>query len=111
MNSGAQQNCGLPSEVPVVDPSSLDMSAGLSLFKSSVATESPAPVPSISAPSSASERAKIRNKTAQSRFRARQKAGRRLHTRLPLAHVCTHVRGLQIAHDVDITVRRLVQKH
>lgn len=89
VTSGAQQHCGPPSEAPVTDPASLDMSAGLALSKSSVATGSANLAPSCSAPSSAVERAKIRNKTAQSRFRARQKAGRRLHICTLLAHICT----------------------
>lgn len=89
VTSGAEQNCGPPSEAPMADPGSLDITAGLARFKSSSATGSGNLAPSCSAPSSAVERAKIRNKTAQSRFRARQKAGRRLHTCTLLAHVCT----------------------
>ncbi|KAL3149420.1 hypothetical protein ABBQ32_002214 [Trebouxia sp. C0010 RCD-2024] len=58
----------------MADPGSLDITAGLARFKSSSATGSGNLAPSCSAPSSAVERAKIRNKTAQSRFRARQKA-------------------------------------
>ena len=87
LSSNAQQNCAPPSEAPVADPSSLDISAGLALFKSSAAMGSVNVAPSSSEPSSAVERAKIRNKTAQSRFRARQKASRLWHIYTSLAHV------------------------
>ena len=87
LGSNAQQSCAPSSEAPVADPSSLDISAGLALFKSSAATGSVNVAPSNSAPSSAVERAKIRNKTAQSRFRARQKVGRRQHIYTSFAHV------------------------
>ena len=64
----------------MVDVASLDVSPSLALLTSQDATESELLVPSTSAHTSAIERAKTKNRTAQKRFRDRQKAGR----------VCTH---------------------
>lgn len=58
----------------MADPASQDVSASLVLLTGNAATESELMLPSSSAPASAMERAKIKNRTAQKRFRDRQKA-------------------------------------
>ena len=90
MASGTLQNSDFSASTTctaMADPASLDVSA-CTLLTSNAATESDLVVPSTSAPTSAIDRAKIKNRTAQKRFRDRQKAGR----------ICTHAfRDFQMA--------------
>ena len=75
--SGTLQSSGLSASTTLTamaDPASQDVSASLALLTSNAATESELMLPSSSAPASAMERAKIKNRTAQKRFRDRQKA-------------------------------------
>lgn len=58
----------------MADP--LDMSASLASLISNAATDSQVSALTTSEPTSAIERAKIKNRVAQKRFRDRQKAGR-----------------------------------
>ena len=77
--SGTLQSSGLSASTAIIamaDPASQDVSASLALLTSNAATESEVMLPSSSAPASAMERAKIKNRTAQKRFRDRQKASR-----------------------------------
>ena len=60
----------------MADPASLRVSASLAVLTNNAAMESELLVPSTSAPNSAIERAKIKNRTAQKRFRDRQKASK-----------------------------------
>lgn len=61
----------------MADPlDSLDVSASLASLISNAATDSQFSAPTTSEPTSAIERAKIKNRVAQKRFRDRQKAGR-----------------------------------
>lgn len=79
MASGTLQNSDLSASTTctvMADAGSLDVSASLALLTSNTATESELLVPSTCAPTSAIERAKVKNRTAQKRFRDRQKAGR-----------------------------------
>lgn len=60
----------------MADPCSLDMTATLASMISNAATDSKCSAPTTSEPTSAIERAKIKNRVAQKRFRDRQKASR-----------------------------------